>query len=110
MKDPWLHIVRAIEPEVDRLQAMLEKSIPIKPLLLQNKKGAWLITIARDQESAYQKYYLDDEIETFNNRIEWAVAELENWDAWRSSYDTWIFSSKEEAEKFITFYYLKWPH
>lgn len=105
MSDPWAHIVKAIEPEIDKLTRIMAQGSVIKPVLTRNNKGAWAITITRD---SYDQYYIDNDIENFNNRIEWAITELENWDCWRSSYDTWIFASKDEAEKFMTYYILKW--
>ena len=106
MTDPWIHIVRSIEPRVKELQQILDQGSIIKPVLDRNRQGAWQITL--DSNLNKQDIFVDYDVETFNDRIEWVKNELENWDAWRSSYDTWVFSSKEEAEKFITYYILRW--
>ena len=107
MIDPWTHIVKAIEPRVEELQKMLERGPVIKPILNRNRRGAWQVTLDSDQDNPDFDYANYDPA-IFNDRIEWTKHEAENWDAWRSSYDTWVFSSKEDAEKFITYYILKW--
>ncbi len=106
MTDTWIHIVKALEPRIEELQQMLDRGHVIKPILERNKQGAWQITL--DSNFDKQDVFADHDPETFNDRIEWTKNELENWNAWRSSYDTWVFSSKDEAEKFITFYTLRW--
>lgn len=105
MTSAWQHILETIEPNIQELQRILDRGQVIKPLLNRNKKGAWQVTLDYKNND---DLLIDIAPEAFNDRIEWAVEEIENWDAWRSSYDTWVFSSKDEAEKFITFYYLKW--
>jgi len=42
--------------------------------------------------------------------IEWATEELKKWSGvTRLSWDMWGFSSRRDAEKFQTLYYLTWP-
>jgi hypothetical protein len=44
-----------------------------------------------------------------NRIVEWATPQLEFWpNCKRMSYDMWYFDRKQDAEKFITLYHLKW--
>lgn len=107
MIDPWQHILKSLEPEIDFLKMALENGPKILPRLEQNKKAAWQICFSPVWSDATVLYYEDIDLK-LDKRINWAVEELEKWNAWRSSYDTWIFDCKDEAEKFLTFYTLKW--
>lgn len=108
MIDRWAQILKTIEPNIELLKMSLEHGVDIKIDLKQNNRGAWQIKfysywlgVDVDQNNYLKEFNLDE-------RIEWAVEELEKWSAWRSSYDTWVFSNKDEAEKFLTYYTLKW--
>lgn len=107
MTDPWFHILQSIEPEIEKLQKAMDQGPRIKSKLNQNNRGAWQITFYPEWFGNAVKNYPEYN-SLFDDMIEWAVEELEKWNAWRSSYDTWVFSNKDEAEKFITFYTLKW--
>ena len=44
-----------------------------------------------------------------DERVEWATEKLKNWKgARRMAWDQWYFDNKQNAEKFITYYYLTW--
>lgn len=44
-----------------------------------------------------------------DERVEWAYVTLRSWkSAKRAAWDIWVFSSKREAEKFVTLYNLVW--
>ena len=101
MIDTWQHIVKTLEPEIEKLKYVMENGPKIKTKFYQSKNAAWQITIYKEPD-------VDDFTLKFTDRIEWATEELEKWNAWQSSYDTWVFHSKDEAEKFLTFYALKW--
>ena len=41
--------------------------------------------------------------------VEWATPQLESWpNCKRMAYDMWYFERRQDAEKFITLYHLKW--
>lgn len=108
MNDPWLHILRSLEPELDRLTEMLVAGPYSKPELWKNSHGKWAVTI--------QEVWNDNTISdvnlsvNFNNCIIWTEEELKKWECKRTSYDTWVFKSKRNAEKFITLFLLQWPN
>ena len=106
MTKQWSHIVEALEPRIRELTQMLEQGPRIKPALIRNRQGAWQITLKSSFDDP--ELFQVTDFPVFDSRVEWLTEESENWDCWRSSYDTWVFSSKDEAEKFITFYLLKW--
>jgi hypothetical protein len=80
------------------------------PTIIPNlyKEHKWTIRIEEKWAS------VDDAGNYFNStgldqRVEWATQILESWKtATRTSWDMWVFSSKREAEKFITLYSLTW--
>lgn len=104
MIDAWQHILKSLEPEIEKLKYVMENGPMIKTKLSQNKNAAWQITIYQENLNLD----IQDLYSKFSDRIEWTAEEIEKWNAWRNDYNTWIFDSKDEAEKFLTFYTLKW--
>jgi hypothetical protein len=80
----------------------------IKPRLYMGQQRKWTIKIEEVWAS------IDDAGNYFNStdldkRVDWTAHVLETWKtANRTSWDMWVFSSKREAEKFITLYTLQW--
>ena len=73
-----------------------------KPVLKRGQKRRWMIIFEEDTSDGWISSDLDE-------KVEWADLILKNWKtAHRSSWDTWYFHSKRDAEKFLTVYYLKW--
>lgn len=109
MSDPWTHILKSLEPELDKLTRMVNSTPYAKPELWKNNKGKWSVTI---QEIWADSHWNDSDPVgvLFDKTITWTENELKKWDCKRTSYDTWIFKSKRDAEKFITLFLLQWPN
>lgn len=82
-----------------------KKSPTIIPKLFKSR-SKWSVTL--------EEVWPDDvEINNFNslldNKVAWTESILYKWQtAHRTSWDTWQFDSKLDAEKFITIYHLTW--
>ena len=84
MIDPWQHILKSLEPEIDFLKMALENGPKILPRLEQNKKAAWQVCFSPVWSDATVRYY-DDIDHKFDKRISWAAEELEK----SISYHNW---------------------
>lgn len=73
-----------------------------------------LFKLRRKWSVALEENWPDDiEINNFSSsldsKVSWAESILSTWKtAHRTSWDTWQFDSKLDAEKFITIYHLTW--
>ena len=104
MLTKWEQMISSIEPNLVYLKKYMKENPNITVELKQSNRGSWEVSLIYLDE--IDPYYFEDYL---GERINWTDNILENWPAWRSNYSTWTFSSKEDAEKFITYYLLKWP-
>lgn len=107
MTDPWIGILKALEPDYERLHNMSSKSPIINPEIWKNARNKWAITLQEhwDHVALSEGPHTVD----FHDIVFWSDIELKKWDCIRTSYDTWQFKSKRDAEKFKTLFLLKWP-
>ena len=110
MVDPWIGVLKALEPEYDKWAEMVEKGPHTSPELWRNAQGKWAITLQEvwgdevwTNEGPFGGSVLDE-------TVNWAAEELTKWDCFRTAYDTWVFKNKREAEKFRTVFLLRWPN
>lgn len=107
MGDPWIGVLQAITPEYDKLVSMMNKGPYIKPDVWKNSHGKWAVTLNEVWDDATVS---DVSISlNFDKSVTWAEEELKKWDCNRTSYDTWVFKTKQDAEKFRTLFLLQWP-
>lgn len=78
----------------------------IIPKLIKGRSRKWSITL---EEVWPDNVKINNSISSLDNRVYWTEATLAHWKtAKRTSWDTWQFDSKLNAEKFITLYHLTW--
>lgn len=101
MSEPWIHMLRQMEPKYDLYKDIVEHHrlsciVDLNPLI----NGKWEIYI-RDEWNLGSVEF--DEI------INWAAEQLTSWtNCHRVSWDKWQFKTQEDAEKFKTLCILKW--
>lgn len=109
--DTWLHTVRQLCGEVDRLTAILEEGSIIAPRLrLQDSGQGWELVFeevwANDRDGVYTAPV---DFTMFKDRFNWVDEQLKKQkNCFRSDSGAWRFCNKQEAEHFLTLYYLKW--
>lgn len=103
--DTWLHTVRQLCSEVDRLTAILDESSNLDPKLRVHDTGeGWELVV----EWTYDDLERYCEI-LFEDRVEWITKQLKKQkNCFRADSGAWRFYSKRDAEQFLTLYYLKW--
>lgn len=107
MNDPWQGILSALSPDYYQQKEMMERGPCIRPDLWRNAHGKWAITL---QEDWGDNVVSDVNLSVnFDDSIHWADEELKKWDCFRTSYDTWVFRKKRDAEKFKTLFLIRWP-
>lgn len=104
-----MSFVRALEPEIDRLTKIMSTSPYVGTELWKSSHG-WSVTLKECWDLTDGEAWLDSIrfSSEFDRAVEWTVAEAGKWSCKRVSYDTWAFKSRREAEKFITYFSLKW--
>lgn len=105
-KDPWLQAINAFEPDTPILRSALIKG-PKIIVELTKAKNAWAIQIKEVWPDPVSfSPFEHNELKTC---IDWVDSQLCSWGTCkRTSYDKWSFSSKKDAEKFITFFNIRW--
>ncbi|NBP00378.1 MAG: hypothetical protein EBU90_09685 [Proteobacteria bacterium] len=110
MNNPWTHIVKALEPDYDRIYHMLKKGPVIKCKVHCTSKVA-IMQIVELYENNDEDLLVDENTKTFDTYINLIEEELKNWQGVRRmAYDQWYFKSKKQAEKFQVFFNLKWTN
>lgn len=76
---------------------------------LKKKRFAWHVVIEENWANSDGECYYTADYGNLDKRCEWAAEQLKDWKtAIRTSHQEWKFSSKKEAEKFITWFSLVW--
>lgn len=106
-KDPWLQAINAFEPSTPLLKTALENGPKIK-INIHKIKKSWVVHI-KDTWSEPLAFIPFNHID-LKKCIDWSQSQLSSWKTCkRTSYDKWQFSSKKDAEKFITMFNIVWP-
>jgi len=102
----WVESIKQICPDYDELVDYMEQGSIVKPCL--EKKGRrWVLRIDEIVPDSVKYRYSD--LNNLDKRVDWTLNQLKDWpDCIRTSWDMWSFKKKDDAEKFITLYYLKW--
>lgn len=115
-KDPWLSIVKALEPNIEELKVAMMNGFSISPDLKRIGKR-WKITLQELYISGNNKYPIDgsfeyknlDNIGRLDQCVNWSTKQLENWiGVRRTAYNIWEFNRKKDAEKFQIIFSLTW--
>lgn len=109
MIDPWQSILKDLEPSIDRLTFIMENGPYIKPVLYPVKSKKWRITLEEIWPEDINLSHKYTNSSLLNDAVNAVSIELDQWaGVTRQSWDTWDFSSKRDAERFIIMYNLKW--
>lgn len=110
MNDPWKSVLTALEPEIDRLTEAMNYG-PLIGTELWKSTWGWSVTLTEQWHKIEVEAWIEDIrfSQEFDRAVEWTVEELKSWPCKRTAYDTWAFKTRRDAEKFITYFSLKWP-
>lgn len=101
--DPWKHVVSALTPNLDDMLRIMEEG-PKVSAQLKKTNSKWQVELRECwPEDIIWKGTFD-----LNDYVEWSTNQLSSWDCQRTAWHMWEFSSKRDAEKFITLFNLKW--
>lgn len=107
MSDTWINVLEALEPTYKDLAMEMYGEPTIKPMLWKSQQGRWYVGLEEQWPDELPRNF---DSSMLDKRIHWTVQQLELWPGCsRQGYDTWIFKSKKDAEKFITLFSLQWP-
>ena len=104
----WRSAIEAIHPDIDQLTEIMKAGSKVLPELTRRGQG-WQIQLVEVWRSD------DDTLPSFrtsqlDTHVIWTTEQLETWPkVKRTAWDMWQFSSKKDAEKFITLYNIVWP-
>lgn len=102
--DPWQIILQSIEPAYNKLKYFMEHGPSIVPVL----KGKTITLEEKwpENNDLIGPMYDSSKLDKVVHEI---VIELDRWDnVKRTAWDQWKFSTRKDAEKFITLFNLKW--
>lgn len=104
--DPWKSILKALEPEFDRLVATMHNGSKVVPDLTQIK-NKWTITL--QEEWVVDSDFKPITTDNLSEAVNWTIEQLRDWPlVRRTAYDIWEFKRKRDAEKFQVLFNLKW--
>lgn len=104
---PWQQILKTLEPDIDNLTAIMNAGPKVFPSMTQ-KGRKWLVRLKEGWDKLYDLQPLVNE-DCLGEVVDWSTDQLKSWqDVRRTSYDTWEFKRKRDAEKFQTLFNLKW--
>ncbi len=107
MSETWLQILKQLEPNYDSLKDMLDNG----PQIVANLRAVnnkWRVRLEESWLYNGDQYYTAD-YSNLDQRCEWANEQLTNWRfVYRISHQEWTFFNREQAEKFLTLYNLRW--
>ena len=108
--DPWHQVLLAIEPAYDTYKDAMQQGPRYVPVLTQGPSTMhpWEIYI-EEQWPDGVRYGTSKSGKELAIRCTWCEDQLDKWsDVIQWDRNRWLFKSKQDAEKFITFYYLSW--
>jgi len=99
--DPWIHMLKKLEPEYDKYKDIMEYGRP-----------KFKVELSRLGDNKCQIRITDDwnlDSKEFDASIGWATEQLATWpDCRRVAWDRWRFKHRKDAAKFRTLFTLKW--
>jgi hypothetical protein len=95
---------------LDQLGKIMDRWVDapvIKPVLTHATGPNWLLTLAEEWPNDFNNINLS----LLANRVEWTDNSLNNWEGCRRlGWNIWNFKSKNDAEKFLILFHLKWSN
>ena len=108
--DPWQHMLLAIEPAYFEYKDAIERGPKFVPLITQGPSilHPWEFKIDEQWPDGVNYGTHDSGVE-LARRCMWCEYHLDKWsDVIQWDQTRWLFKNRHDAEKFITFYYLRW--
>ena len=106
MNDPWLDMLKQIEPEYSSLQYILENGPEF--IAETSKRGKYWVLTIKEKEYDFI-FYGSNDVEKSQKIIDWTEQQLSSWpNVKRMAYDQWYFKLKKDIEKFTILFNLKW--
>jgi hypothetical protein len=107
MSVAWEEMLRQIEPNYGALKDIMENGPKIVAVMRTfNRK--WRVRIEEDWSRNGDQYYTAD-FSNLDIRCDWAANQLTDWKfVRRISHQEWVFLNRNQAEKFLTIFNLKW--
>jgi hypothetical protein len=106
--DVWRSAIETIHPDIDKLTEIMSAGSKVMPELTRKGRG-WQIQLVEmwNIDNNPPMIFRSSQLDT---HIIWTTEQLETWPkVKRMAWDMWQFSSKRDAEKFITLYNIVWP-
>lgn len=108
MTDPWIDVLRQIEPNYDQYQTMVEKGPKIVARARKINLN-WRVRIEEEWNSTNGEFYYTSDYSNLDLRCKWAEEQLKDWRfVTRLSHQEWKFFNKRQAEKFVILFSLRW--
>jgi hypothetical protein len=110
MSSAWEHVVNSLGPEYRKCLDALNDGPKYKCSIF--KKGRQTILQLEEYWNIDNMHHNTVDKHTgFDDHIAWISNQLINWpNVRRLSWDQWAFNNKQDAEKFQTFFNLKWAN
>lgn len=107
VNNTWETILKQIDSDYEKLKDLMYLNPKISFQIYEiNSETYYLDTIEVWPENCFVLNYTDSK---WDKAISFIENELKNWpDVYKVNQDTWSFSSRNQAEKFITVFNLKW--
>lgn len=104
--DQWEKMLQSMEPEYSKLKSALEQGPEFKAIKVKQRsvsiKEVW-------PDGCEGSYLLGQDDLMLDDIIDEVANELFSWkNVTRTAWDQWRFKNSQEADKFITWYNLKW--
>lgn len=97
----WNSMLKQLDPDYETHVDQLNSSHVVHTLTAV--PDGWVFSVYKDWAAGYFTSV------PLHKRCEWVESILENWDdVSRLDFGHWMFTNKETADKFITFYCLTW--
>lgn len=101
MSNAWESMLTYLEPKYPQYEHFMKSGKLVHSLT--SMPGGWVFSIYKD----WMSNYLDPHVVA--ERSTWVTNNLQNWDNVLQLDSThWMFSQKDSADKFLTFYSLSW--
>ena len=108
--DPWHQVLLAIEPAYDTYKDAMQQGPRYVPVLTRGPSTLcpWEVNIEEQWPDGI-KYGTTESSKELAIRYTWSESQLDKWpDVIRWGLTSWLFKNQNDAEKFITLYYLRW--
>lgn len=106
--DPWHHILNSLGPDYEKCFNAVMKGPQYQCTLV--KKGRYTVLSLRECWEIDNAFHdTIDKHKEYDDYVNWTDEQLSTWkDVRRMAWDQWYFNRRQDAEKFITLFNLRW--